>query len=101
MPSIIDDESEQKQINKMLSRKNCRLFIAKIAADFVGSPMKSQSFSARYPDGSAEITIEATDEMEILPVVQWYLPLVKIVEPQWLADEFKTTIQEYLEEISN
>ena len=43
MLSIIDDESEQKQINKMLSRKNCRLFIAKIAADFVGSPMESAS----------------------------------------------------------
>ena len=25
MLGIIDDESEQKQINKMLSRKNCRL----------------------------------------------------------------------------
>ena len=79
-----------------------RLFIEKDAVIyFERKPMKSQSFSARYPDGSAEITIEATDEMEILPVVQWYLPLVKIVEPQWLADEFKTTIQDYLEEISN
>ena len=43
MLGIIDDESEQKQINKMLSRKNCRLFIAKTAADFVGSPMESAS----------------------------------------------------------
>lgn len=43
MLSIIGDESEQKQINKMLSRKNCRLFIAKIAADFAGSSMESAS----------------------------------------------------------
>ncbi|HRF58044.1 MAG TPA: WYL domain-containing protein [Campylobacterales bacterium] len=79
-----------------------RLFIEKDAVVyFERKPMKSQSFSARYDNGSAEITVEATDEMEILPIVQWYLPLVQIVEPQWLADEFKTTIQDYLEEISN
>lgn len=79
-----------------------RLFLEKDAVVyFERKPMKSQSFSARYSDGSAEITIEATDEMEILPVVQWYLPLVKIVEPKWLVDNFKALLQEYLQELPN
>ena len=77
-----------------------RLFLEKDAVVyFERKPMKSQSFSARYPDGSAEITIEATDEMEVLPIVQWYLPLVKIVEPKWLVDEFREMLTEYLGEI--
>jgi len=77
-----------------------RLFLEKDAVVyFERKPMKSQAFSARYPDGSAEITIEATDEMEILPTVQLYMPLVKIIEPKWMADEFREMLVEYLGEI--
>ena len=78
-----------------------RLFLEKdIVTYFERKPMKSQIFTARYPDQSAEITVEATHEMEILKVVQLYMPLVKIVEPKWLADDFRQMIQEYLKEIS-
>lgn len=79
-----------------------RLFLEKdVVVYFERKPLKSQSFSARYPDGSAEITIQVTHEMEILPVIQMYLPLVKIVEPQWLADDFKSLLQDYLKELAS
>jgi predicted DNA-binding transcriptional regulator YafY len=77
-----------------------RLFLEKEAVVyFERKPMKSQSFSARYPDGSAEITVEATHEMEVLPIVKLYMPLVKILEPKWLVDELREMVREYLEEI--
>jgi len=78
-----------------------RLFLEKdIVTYFERKPLKSQSFTAKYPDGTAEISITATHEMEILPLVQWYMPLVKIVEPKCLADELKQMMQDYLKEIS-
>lgn len=75
-----------------------RLFLSKRAvALFERKPLKSQSFSARYPDGSAEITITATHLMEILPIVLLHIPLVKIAEPQWLAKQLEDMLKEFLD----
>jgi predicted DNA-binding transcriptional regulator YafY len=79
-----------------------RLFLEKEAVIyFERKPLKSQTFAARYSDGSAEISIIATYKMEVFPIVKWYMPLVKIVEPKWLADEMREMLAGYLREVSN
>ena len=50
-------------------------------------------------DGSIEIEIKLTHEMEIIPLILWYIPYIKVLEPQWLADDVKSRVQEYLKEI--
>ena len=51
-------------------------------------------------DGSAEIEIEFSNIMEIKPLVYYFLPHIKVIEPKWLNDEIKVEIAGYLDEIS-
>ena len=37
--------------------------------------------------------------MEIQPLILWYIPFIKVLEPQWMADNVKEKIQGYLKEI--
>lgn len=77
-----------------------RLFVEKdIVKYFERKPLRAQHIESRYPDGTAEITIEATHEMDVLPLVLWYIPHVKVTEPQWLADKIKGRLEGYLKEI--
>jgi predicted DNA-binding transcriptional regulator YafY len=77
-----------------------RLFVEKdVLKYFERKPMKAQHIESRYPDGTAEITIEATHEMDVLPLVLWYIPHIKVMEPQWLADMVKEKLEWYLREI--
>ena len=38
--------------------------------------------------------------MEIIPLVLYYIPYIKVLEPQHLGDEIKDRVQGYLEEIN-
>jgi predicted DNA-binding transcriptional regulator YafY len=59
-----------------------RLWVDKtIAPYFERKPYHGQSIEGRDPDGSIEVVLKVTNEMEILPIVQWYLPHIRILEP--------------------
>ena len=66
---------------------------------FQRKPLRGQTITGEDKDGSVEITIEITDEMEILPLVFWYIPFIRVWEPQWLADKAKEKIDGYLKSI--
>jgi predicted DNA-binding transcriptional regulator YafY len=51
----------------------------------------------KQPDGSAELIIRITDEAEILPLVKFYLPTIRILEPEPLRKSFEKMLQGYLE----
>ncbi len=38
--------------------------------------------------------------MEIIPIIFWYIPHIKVLEPQWLADNIKEKVTSYAKEIS-
>ena len=77
-----------------------KLFIDKsIRKYFERKPLKGQSIIAEDKDGSIEIEISITNEMEIMPLIFWYIPHIKVLEPQWLADVVRNKVQGYLEEI--
>ena len=50
-------------------------------------------------DGSIEIEIKISNTMEIIPLILYYIPYIKVLEPQFLADEVKEKVQGYLKEI--
>ena len=56
----------------------------------------SQKFVEKLDDGSIVFTVEYTQELEILPFVQRWLPDIVVVEPQELQDGFKKKLQEAL-----
>ena len=73
-----------------------RLLVEKeVLMRFERIPLKSQVIESRFPDGSAELTVEVTHKMEILPLIQHFMPYIKIIEPQWLLDELKDTMKNY------
>jgi predicted DNA-binding transcriptional regulator YafY len=78
-----------------------RLFIDKsIRKYFERKPLRGQTIIGEDKDGSIEIEIKAQPmNMEIIPLILWYIPYIKVLEPQCLADEIKERVQGYLEEI--
>lgn len=62
---------------------------------FKRKPLKSQSIYGQDADGSIELVISITHEMEILPLIFWYMPYIKVLEPQWLAHKVKDKVQAY------
>jgi len=59
----------------------------------------SQRFVEKLDDGSVLFTVEYTQELEILPFVQRWLPDIVVVEPQELRDAFRKKLQDALEEL--
>ena len=77
-----------------------RLFIDKnVRKYFERKPLKGQTIIGEDNDGSIEIEIKITNEMEIIPLIFWYIPYIKVLEPQWLADDVKSRITKYMKDI--
>ena len=78
-----------------------RLFIDKqIRKYFERKPLRGQSIIGEDKDGSIEIEIKISNNMEIIPLILYYVPYIKVLEPQHLADEIKDRVQGYLKEIN-
>lgn len=98
--SSIDDELKKaNSIWFQLAKPfEVKLLISKeFVIYFDRKPLLGQSVTGKDKDGSVEITLEITHEMEIIPLILSYIPHVRILEPQWLADEFKEKLKEYLQ----
>jgi predicted DNA-binding transcriptional regulator YafY len=68
----------------------------KIAKYFQRKPISStQIVEKTNDDGSLEIKVTITHEMEILPIVKYWLPNIKIIEPQWINDILDEQINLY------
>ncbi|WP_066357878.1 helix-turn-helix transcriptional regulator, partial [Aliarcobacter cryaerophilus] len=73
-----------------------RLFIDKqIRKYFERKPLRGQSIIGEDKDGSIEIEIKISNNMEIIPLILYYIPYIKVLEPQSLADEIKDRVQGY------
>ena len=80
--------------------KTTRLLLApQIKKYFERKPHAKQSIYGQDPDGSVIIDIEYTNIMEIKPLIYYYIPFIKVLEPKELADVVKDEIGEYFGEI--
>jgi hypothetical protein len=75
-----------------------RLFVdAKIAKFFRRKPLsKTQVIDSVGVDGSLELSIKITHEMEIMPIVQYWMPYMRVIEPLWLHEKIVENIKKYL-----
>lgn len=48
-------------------------------------------------DGSMKFSVSITHEMEILPIVKYWIPHMYILEPKWMCELIQTDIQQYIE----
>ena len=77
-----------------------RLWIDKIAKKyFERKPLPNQQIMCENEDGSIEIEVQVTHIMEIKPLVFYYLPHIKVIEPSNLADDILAEMERYIKEI--
>ena len=70
---------------------------SEIAKYFKRKPLsKNQIIESIYEDDSMDIIIKITHEMEILPIIKYWIPHMKVLEPKWLNDKLSQELKEYL-----
>ncbi|MEA1953767.1 MAG: WYL domain-containing protein [Campylobacterota bacterium] len=69
---------------------------AKVAKYFLRMPIsKSQRVMKTYEDGSMDLEFYITDYMEIIPIIQRYMPYVGVIEPEGLRDVVEENMKAY------
>jgi len=58
----------------------------------------SQQIESLYDDGSMEVSVEITHDMEIIPFVKHWMPHIRVVEPVRIAEAIDKDIKTYLEQ---
>jgi len=75
-----------------------KLYAGKNAAKyFKRRPLPTQKIDALYDDGTMEFSVTITHEMEILPIIKYWIPHLAVVEPQWIQEILEEDIQNYLD----
>ena len=77
-----------------------RLWIDKVVKKyFERKPLPNQQIMCENEDGSIEIEVQVTHIMEIKPLVFYYLPHIKVIEPSSLSDDILAEMERYIKEI--
>ncbi|WP_373072184.1 helix-turn-helix transcriptional regulator [Sulfurimonas sp.] len=69
-----------------------------IAKYFRRKPLPTQKLHSVNQDGSLEIIVTITYEMEIIPIVKYWMPHLRVIEPKWLDDKIAEDVREFLNE---
>ncbi len=59
----------------------------------------TQMIESVYEDGSIDIVIKITSKMEIMPLVKYWLPYMKVLEPVSIREEIKQELIWYLNDL--
>jgi len=57
-----------------------------VAKYFKRRPLPTQKIELLSSDGSMEFSIKITHEMEILPIVKYWIPHLFVLEPEWIRE---------------
>ena len=69
---------------------------AQVAQYFIRKPISStQRIMQKYNDGSIDIELYITDDMEIIPNIQRYLPFINVIEPSSLKNKIIDNISKF------
>lgn len=96
------EESISVWFQKDVEPFEVKLFANEIAAKFFKRrPIPTQSIESLNEDGTMEFTVKITHEMEILPIVKYWIPHLYVIKPLWLKDIVKEDLEEYLDTLKN
>ncbi|CAA6814700.1 MAG: Transcriptional regulator [uncultured Campylobacterales bacterium] len=56
----------------------------------------TQRIMKEYKDKSIEISIDITNDMEIIPIIKSYIPHIKVIVPQRIKDKIQKDIEKYM-----
>lgn len=78
-----------------------KLYASKIATKyFQRRSLPTQSITSLNEDGSMEFIVNITHEMEILPIIKYWIPHLQVIEPMWIRDNIKDDLEKYLKRSS-
>jgi len=65
---------------------------------FFRRPLPTQTITSLNEDDTMEFVVKITHEMEILPIIKYWIPYLHVLEPKWIKDIVKDDLKEYLKE---
>lgn len=94
------DNSISIWFNDSVKPYEVELFLDKYAAKSIKrKPIaKSQRILKEYKDGSLDIAVKITGEMEIIPIIGYWIPHIKVISPKFLKDKMRERIESYMSE---
>lgn len=75
------------------------LINSEVAKYFLRKPLPTQILKGKHTNGDLEIQIEISHEMEIIPLIFYYLPHIKVLSPKHLQDTIVSIMTEYLDSL--
>ena len=70
-----------------------------IAKYFKRKPLsKAQKIMGEKEDGTLTITLPITHEMEIIPIVKYWMPHIRLLEPEWIREMIDDDVRMYLQD---
>jgi len=75
-----------------------KIFVSNAIAKYIRrKPLApTQKIVCEHEDGSLDISLNITHEMEIIPMVQYWLPNMKVVSPKWIDKMICDDLKSYL-----
>ncbi len=96
------DESISVWFQRDVKPFEVKLFADKSAAKFFKRrPLPTQKVDSINNDGTMEFTVTITHEMEILPIVKYWIPHIYVIEPEWIREIIEEDLEEYLIKMKN
>ena len=78
-----------------------KLFADKAATKFFKRrPLPTQAIELLNSDGTIEFSVNITHEMEILPIIKYWIPHVYVVEPEWIKEILQEDLAVYTEKMT-
>lgn len=101
-----DDKIEEllKNSINIWFKSDIEPFEVKIYADktaakyFLRRQLPTQKIETLSKDGTMEFIVRITDEMEIIPIIKYWLPHLKVIEPLWIQEMVYEDLKSYLDE---
>jgi len=94
------DESISVWFQRDIEPFEVRLFANKSCAKFFKRrPLPTQKVESLNRDGSMEFSVKVTHEMEILPIVKYWIPHLFVLEPVWIQEIIEKGLEVYKNEM--
>jgi predicted DNA-binding transcriptional regulator YafY len=99
------DENIEELLDNSINiwfRSDIEPFEVKIYADAIATKyfkrraLPTQKIETLSQDGTMEFVVKITDEMEIIPIVKYWLPHLRVLEPLWISEMIDDDLEVYL-----
>lgn len=92
------DNSISIWFNEGVEPYEIELFLDKHAAKRIKrKPIsKTQHITKEYKDGSIDISLKITDDMEIIPIISYWVPHITVISPQSLKEQILSRMSDFI-----